>query len=176
MKRLVFLLPLLILVVVAGFFLVGFERDPRLIPSPMIDKPAPAFSLAGLRNGDGPVSNARFDGKVTLVNFFASWCVPCRVEHPLLMELARAGTVQIVGINYKDKPQDALGWLRQLGDPYTAIGADNDGRAAIDWGVYGVPESYLVDKQGRIRFKHVGPITEDVWRKDMQPMIKELSR
>jgi cytochrome c biogenesis protein CcmG/thiol:disulfide interchange protein DsbE len=176
MKRLVYLLPLLILVVVAGFFFVGFNRDPKLIPSPMIDKPSPAFSVPGLRGNDGTVSNARFEGKVTLVNFFASWCIPCRIEHPLLMELARTGAVQIVGVNYKDKPEDALNWLRQLGDPYGVIGADRDGRAAIDWGVYGVPESYIVDKQGRIRFKQVGPITEDVWRKDMAPMIKELSR
>ena len=176
MKRLVYLLPLIVLAVVAAFFFVGFNRDPKLVPSPMIGKPAPAFALAGLRGNDGQVSNARFEGKVTLVNFFASWCVPCRIEHPLLMELARAGSVQIVGVNYKDKPEDALGWLRQLGDPYSLIGADRDGRAAIEWGVYGVPESYIVDRQGHIRFKQVGPITADVWRKDMQPLIKELSR
>ncbi|HYH22197.1 MAG TPA: DsbE family thiol:disulfide interchange protein [Azospirillum sp.] len=176
MRRLVYALPLLVLAVVGVFFFVGFDRDPKLIPSPMIDKPSPAFAVPGLRGGDGTVGNARFGGTVTLVNFFASWCVPCRIEHPLLMELARAGTVRIVGIDYKDKPEDALGWLRQLGDPYTVIGADRDGRAAIDWGVYGVPESYLVDRQGRIRFKQVGPITEDVWRTTMLPMIKELSQ
>lgn len=176
MKRLVYLLPLAVLLVVAAFFFVGFNRDPKLVPSPMIGKPAPTFSVPGLRDADGAVANARFEGKVTLVNFFASWCVPCRAEHPLLMEVARNRAVQIVGLNYKDKPEDALGWLRQLGDPYTIIGADRDGRAGIEWGVYGVPESYILDKQGTIRFKQVGPITEDVWRREMAPLIQQLSK
>ncbi|HYH37758.1 MAG TPA: DsbE family thiol:disulfide interchange protein [Azospirillum sp.] len=176
MRRLIYILPLLILAVVAAFFFLGFNRDPKLVPSPMIGKPAPEFSVPGLRGSDGSVSNASFEGKVTLLNFFASWCVPCRVEHPLLMDLARNKSVRIVGVDYKDKPEDALVWLRQLGDPYGVIGADRDGRAAIDWGVYGVPESYIIDKQGVIRFKQVGPITEDVWRTEMAPLIKELSK
>lgn len=176
MRRLIYILPLLVLAVVAVFFFVGFNRDPKLVPSPMIGKPAPAFSVPGLRSSDGTVSTASLEGKVTLVNFFASWCVPCRIEHPLMMELARTKALTIVGIDYKDKPEDALAWLRQLGDPYGVIGADRDGRAAIDWGVYGVPESYLIDRKGVIRFKQVGPITEDVWRTEMAPLVKELSR
>lgn len=174
--RLLYLLPVALFAVVAGFFLVGLGMNPREIPSVLIDKPAPSFELPPLKEDKPGLATADFDGQVTLVNFFASWCIPCRVEHPMLMDLAAEGKVTVVGINYKDKPEDALKWLRQLGDPYGRIGADRDGRVAIDWGVYGVPESFVVDKAGRIRYKHVGPLSDEALKETVVPMMAELAK
>ena len=177
MRRLTALLPLVLLLVLAGFFWIGLGRNPSEVPSPLIDKPAPEFSLGGLFPDRPALARADLVGKVTLVNFFASWCGPCRVEHPMLMKLAREQPgVVLAGIDYKDKPEDARGWLAQLGDPYGRLAADHDGRVAIDWGVYGVPETYVVDKQGRIRFKQVGPMTQEIFDQTVLPLIKELSK
>src|SRR5690606_31954220 len=133
--------------------------DPHMLPSALIDQPAPSFTLAGLPgHGDG-VSNDDLAGNVTLLNFFASWCVPCLAEHPILMRLSRDEGVRVVGINYKDAAADAEAWLGRHGDPYAAIGRDADGRTGIDFGVYGVPETFIIDADGRIRFRYPGPLT-----------------
>ena len=173
MRRLVYILPVLLFVVVAGYFFLGLRLDPGLLPSALIDKPSPAFALPGLGVKPG-FASADLAGKVVLVNFFASWCVPCRVEHPLLMRLAEEGRVTLWGINYKDKPEDASRLLAQLGDPYGRIGVDESGRTAIDFGVYGVPETYVVDKQGRIRYRQVGPISAETWDRVLLPLVKQL--
>ena len=173
MRRLVYILPVLLFVVVAGYFFLGLRRDPGLLPSALIDKPAPAFALPGLGARPG-IASADLSGKVVLVNFFASWCVPCRVEHPLLMRLAEEGKVTLWGIDYKDKPEDATRLLAQLGDPYGRIGVDESGRTAIDFGVYGVPETYVVDKEGRIRYRQVGPISAETWDRVLLPLVKQL--
>jgi cytochrome c biogenesis protein CcmG/thiol:disulfide interchange protein DsbE len=173
MRRLVYILPVLLFVVVAGYFFLGLQRDPSLLPSALIDKPSPAFALPGLGVKPG-FASADLAGKVVLVNFFASWCAPCRVEHPLLMRLAEEGKVVLWGIDYKDKPEDASRLLAQLGDPYGRIGVDESGRTAIDFGVYGVPETYVVDKEGRIRYRQVGPISPETWDRVLLPLVKQL--
>ncbi|MBP2296636.1 DsbE family thiol:disulfide interchange protein [Azospirillum rugosum] len=174
MRRLIFLLPLLLFVGVGVAFLLGFERDPRDIPSALIDKPAPDFTLPPLPGHKEGVSSAMLKGDVTLVNVFASWCIPCKAEHPVITRLSKELGVTVRGINYKDKTGDALDWLKRNGDPYASIGADLDGRVSIDWGVYGVPETYLIDRQGRIRFKQVGPLTPQVVDEQILPMVKHL--
>ncbi|MBP2300358.1 DsbE family thiol:disulfide interchange protein [Azospirillum picis] len=176
MRRLLYLLPFLLFIGVGVAFYLGFERDPRDIPSALIDKPAPVFELPPIEGlpASAGLSSARLTGDVTLVNVFASWCIPCKAEHPVITRLSREKGVTVFGINYKDKPEDARTWLSRNGDPYAAIGADQDGRVSIDWGVYGVPESYLIDRQGRIRFKHVGPLTPEVIDQQILPMVKHL--
>ncbi len=178
MSRLLFILPLVLFVVLAGYFGVRLRQvgdtPPNILPSAMIDKPAPAFDLAPLIEGKPGLKTADLQGKGPhLVNIFASWCGPCRVEHPLLMRLAAEG-VPLVGINYKDKPQDATAWLEKLGDPFSAIGVDPTGRTAIDWGVYGVPETYVVDGEGRIRYRHVGPIMPQDLEEKIMPLLRSL--
>jgi cytochrome c biogenesis protein CcmG, thiol:disulfide interchange protein DsbE len=174
MKSLRFLIPLAIFLVLAGFLAVGLNLNPREVPSPLIGKPAPAFALP--RMGDTGETIRREDllGKVWVLNVWASWCAPCREEHPLVVAFARRTGAQVYGLNYKDKPADAQRWLRQLGDPYVATLVDADGKAGIDWGVYGVPETFVIDKQGMIRFKHIGPLTEDAIRTKLEPLLKEL--
>ncbi|AIB10528.1 thiol:disulfide oxidoreductase DsbE [Azospirillum argentinense] len=174
MRRLIYLLPLLLFVGVGVAFLRGFDRDPRDIPSALIDKPAPEFSLPPLPGYKEGLSNATLKGDVTLVNVFASWCIPCKAEHPIITRLAREQGVTVRGINHKDKAEDAIAWLNRNGDPYASIGVDLDGRVSIDWGVYGVPETFLLDRQGRIRFKHVGPLTPQVVEEQILPMVKHL--
>jgi len=173
-------LPVLIFLVLAGFFgyrlvMIGQGDSPSAIPSVMIDKPAPQFDLPPLYDGKAGLSSAGLQGKVTLVNFFASWCIPCRAEHPLLAGLTGKGFV-LVGVNYKDKPEDAKAWLDRLGNPYDVLVADRQGQTGIDFGVYGVPESYLIDKQGRIRFKQTGPFTPETIEKDLLPRVAELNK
>jgi DsbE subfamily thiol:disulfide oxidoreductase len=173
-------LPVLIFLVLASFFgyrlvMIGQGDSPSAIPSVMIDKPAPQFDLPPLYDGKAGLSSAGLQGKVTLVNFFASWCIPCRAEHPLLAGLTGKGFV-LVGVNYKDKPEDAKAWLDRLGDPYDVLVADRQGQTGIDFGVYGVPESYLIDKQGRIRFKQTGPFTPETIEKDLLPRVAELNK
>lgn len=161
-RRLMVLLPLAIFLALCGVFLAQLlsGRDISEIPSALIGEPAPATRLPPLPGTNLPGLNSQeFPGKVTLVNVFASWCVPCRDEHPMMMDLARDGRFAVTGLNYKDKPANALKFLAELGNPYTAIGADENGRAGIDWGVYGVPETFVVGKDGRIAYKHVGPLT-----------------
>lgn len=176
MRRLVFLAPLLIFAAVGVVFLRGFDRDPRDIPSALIDKPVPTFDLPALAGSGKPgFASADLKGEVRLINVFASWCVPCRIEHPVVSEMAKAG-LPVMAINQKDKTEDALGWLAKLGDPFTAIGVDATGRTSIDFGIYGVPESFLIDREGRIRYKHVGPITPEVARDTIMPLVEALRK
>lgn len=176
MRKLLFAAPIVIFVALLGFFWRGLDLDPSRVPSPLIGKQAPQLALLPLSEAKPGLSSEDFTGRVTLVNFFASWCLPCRVEHPLLMELAKRNDLDIVAINYKDEPEAALTWLKRLGDPYRRIGVDADGRTAIDWGVYGVPESFLIGRDGNILYKQIGPFTEqDVTRK-LLPLLTEASR
>jgi cytochrome c biogenesis protein CcmG/thiol:disulfide interchange protein DsbE len=175
MRRLAYLLPVLVFAALAAWFAKGLTLDPRKLPSALIDRPAPDFALPALGKREG-LAKADLSGEVTLVNFFASWCVPCRVEHPMLMRLAEEGKFKLYGIDYKDKPEDAEKLLAQLGDPYRRIGVDQDGRIAIDFGVYGVPETYVIDKEGRIRFRQVGPLTPEDYEKNVLPLLKDLGR
>ena len=144
------------------------------LPSALIDKPVPDFSLPPVLNRDEGLSTEDLAGHVSLVNVFASWCVPCRAEHPLFMALSESGAVPLYGINYKDPPEQARAWLDELGDPYTRIGADRDGRAGIEWGVYGVPETYVIAADGTIAYRHVGPITEATLRETLMPIVRDL--
>lgn len=176
MRRLAYIVPIVLFVVLVGFFMRGLSLDPTKVPSPLIDKPVPDFALPPLSAAKAGLAKADLTGRVTVVNFFSSWCIPCRAEHPILMELARQPGVTLVGVDYKDQPSEALAWLQRLGDPFSRIGADHDGRVSIDWGVYGVPESYVVDARGIIRHKQVGPFTEADVAKTLLPLLKELSK
>ena len=171
-----YLIPLVLFVVLVGFLAVGLRRDPRIVPSPLINKPAPLFTLPQLKEPAKNFSLAEMKGKVWLLNVWASWCIACRDEHPYLLDYAKSGAVPIYGLNYKDQPEEALAWLDELGDPYVLSAADNDGRVAIDFGVYGAPETFLIDQSGTVRFKHIGPLTPDIWSKKMMPLIQELNR
>jgi cytochrome c biogenesis protein CcmG/thiol:disulfide interchange protein DsbE len=175
-SKLRFLIPLALFIVLAGFLFRGLFLNPREVPSPFIGKPAPQFSLAQLAQPDKAFAPKDMQGQVWLLNVWASWCVACRQEHPLLVDLARKKAVPIVGLNYKDKPDAARGWLAQWGDPYDLSVKDNDGRVGIEYGVYGVPETFVIDKAGVIRFKQIGPITEEVWTKKMAPLIEQLRK
>jgi cytochrome c biogenesis protein CcmG/thiol:disulfide interchange protein DsbE len=172
MKR--FLLPLIVFVVLVGFLAMGLNLNPREVPSPLIDKPAPAFKLARLDAPDKQLTLQDMQGKVWLLNVWASWCVACRIEHPLLVDLAGTGTVPIIGLNYKDKRDEALAWLGKHGNPYLVSIVDAQGQVGIDFGVYGVPETFVIDKQGVIRMKHVGPVTPEVLREQILPLVKKL--
>ena len=172
--RWVFLAPLALFAVVAGYLAVGLTRDPGTLPSALLDKPAPAFALPPLLDGKPGLASSDLKGAPVLVNVWASWCVPCRAEHPVLTRLARE--VPVFGLNYKDKADDARRFLVELGDPYQRIGTDLSGRTAIDWGVYGVPETFVVDAEGRIRHRHVGPLTDKVVTETIRPLLKSLAR
>ncbi|HUS12349.1 MAG TPA: DsbE family thiol:disulfide interchange protein [Pyrinomonadaceae bacterium] len=169
-------IPLALFVILVVFLAIGLRHDPHEVPSPLINKPAPAFQLAQLNDPAKVFTAEEMRGKVWLLNVWASWCVTCRDEHPLLLEYARSKAVPIYGLNYKDKREDALAWLSDLGDPYVLSASDLDGRVGIDYGVYGAPETYLIDREGVIRFKHVGPVTPDIWEKKVLPLVKELNR
>lgn len=173
-QRVLFLLPLVVFAVLAAYFIVGLGKDPRMVPSALIDKPVPEFDLPPLTEDRLGLASTDFGGEVVLVNVFASWCIPCRAEHPLITRLAEDGIVKVYGLNWKDKQADAVAWLNELGDPYDRIGHDLSGRVGIDWGVYGVPESYLIDKKGRIRYKHVGPIFSETLKETVIPIIRDL--
>jgi cytochrome c biogenesis protein CcmG/thiol:disulfide interchange protein DsbE len=173
MRRLLYLIPVLVFGAVGIGLAVGLTRDPGTLPSALLDQPVPAFQLPALDGGDG-LSSEDLKGRVSLVNVFASWCVPCRVEHPVLMRLAEEG-VPIFGINYKDPPDQAKAWLAELGDPFEKIGADRNGRVGIEWGVYGVPETFVVDAEGRIRHRHVGPIQARDLERTLLPILAELN-
>ena len=176
MKALRYLVPLAIFIALVGFFAVGLMRDPREVPSPFIGKPAPGFKLETLHQPEKAFTPDEMKGKVWLLNVWASWCVSCRQEHPVLMDLARSGAVTLVGLDYKDAGSDARRWLAQHGDPYRLSVADVDGRVGIDYGVYGVPETYVIDKAGAIRYKRVGPLTAEVLQSTVLPMVRELQR
>ncbi|MRR08534.1 DsbE family thiol:disulfide interchange protein [bacterium] len=172
-----FLLPLGIFLVLVVFLAIGLRLNPREVPSPLIGKPVPAFKLAQLQAPDRTVSPEDFKGKVWMLNVWASWCVSCREEHPVLVGLAKQGGLNIVGLNYKDERSDAFRWLAQHGgDPYAVSAYDADGRVGIDFGVYGVPETFIIDKTGIIRHKHIGPVTPDALQKKILPLMKELER
>lgn len=172
MKR--YLIPLGIFIVLAGFLGVGLKLNPREVPSPLVDKPAPAFSLPLLADPAVRMTAAEMKGQVWVLNVWASWCVPCLAEHPYVTQMARTSGVKVVGLNYKDKPQDAAAWLAKHGDPYATIVADRDGRVGIDYGVYGVPETFIIDRDGIIRHKQIGPITPEALRDKLLPLLKKL--
>lgn len=176
MKALRYILPLLLFVVLVVFLYIGLSRDPREVPSPLIGKAAPSFNLAQVTQPLLSLTPTELKGQVWLLNVWASWCVSCRIEHPLLLRLAKEKTIPLYGLNWKDQTSDALAWLAQYGDPYIASAADQDGRVAIDYGVYGAPETFLIDRNGIIRYKHIGPLNEQVWREKMLPLIRELNR
>jgi cytochrome c biogenesis protein CcmG/thiol:disulfide interchange protein DsbE len=173
-RSLKFGIPLVVFVLLAGFLAVGLTHDPRELPSPFIGKPAPAFRLEQLHDAKLAFTPGDMKGKVWLLNVWASWCVSCRVEHPLLVEMSKRVRVPIVGLNYKDRREDGIDWLAKFGNPYMLSAWDNEGRVGIDYGVYGVPETYLIDKQGVVRFKQVGPITPEALEKEILPLIRKL--
>ena len=170
------LIPLAVFVVLAGFLFVGLWRDPREVPSPLIGKPAPAFALPRLDAADQTIRREDLLGKAWMLNVWASWCAPCREEHPLLVEFGRKKLVPIYGLNYKDTRAAGQGFLRQLGNPYEATLFDGDGRTGIDFGVYGVPETFVIDKQGTIRYKQIGPVTAEALEKKILPLVRELQK
>lgn len=172
MKR--WLWPLGLFIVLVLFLGFGLTRNPREVPSPLIGKPAPAFTLPLLHEPDKNFSQKDTAGKVWILNVWASWCAPCREEHPLWVELAKDKRVPIYGLNYKDKRADSMAWLQRYGDPYVLSVSDAQGRIGIDYGVYGVPETYVIDKQGVIRFKHVGPVTPGVLQEKILPLLTHL--
>mgnify|MGYP006218212787 FL=1 len=174
MKRIFFLLPLVIFLGMVFYFAISLTKDPRILPSALLDQPVPAFDLPALKPEKPGLATDDLKGKVTIVNVFASWCVPCRAEHPLWMKLAESGEVPIHAINWKDQRAAAVNWLRELGDPYSRIGHDFDNKAGIEWGVYGVPETYVIDREGRIRYKHVGPLFPETYMEVIAPLLKEL--
>ena len=175
MKSLRYLIPLAVFGLLVAFFAIGLTRDPREVPSPLVDKPAPAFKLAQLHEPQLAFAPEDMKGKVWLLNVWASWCVSCRVEHPLLVEMAKSRVVPIVGLNYKDKREDGTQWLKKFGDPYALSAYDIDGRVGIDYGVYGAPETFVIDKQGIIRYKQIGPITPEALEKKILPLIRKLN-
>jgi cytochrome c biogenesis protein CcmG/thiol:disulfide interchange protein DsbE len=174
MRRVLYVLPVVLFVALAGYFAIALRPgyDPSAVPSVMINKEAPAFSLAGM-HGQG-ISRDGLKGKPVLINFFASWCVPCRQEQPVLMRLAEHDHVLLYGIDYKDQPADATTLLMQLGDPYRRIGVDSDGRVGLNFGVYGVPETFVIDSKGYIRKRFVGPLTAEQVDKELLPLLKSL--
>ena len=175
MKVLRFAIPLALFLLLAGFFAVGLMRDPREVPSPFIDKAAPDFRLEQLHAANLPFAPSDMKGRVWMLNVWASWCVSCRVEHPLLVELSRQKVVPIVGLNYKDRREEGIAWLAKFGNPYALSAFDVEGKVGIDYGVYGVPETFVIDKQGVIRHKQIGPITPESLEKVILPLIRKLS-
>jgi cytochrome c biogenesis protein CcmG/thiol:disulfide interchange protein DsbE len=172
--RLRFLLPVLVFIALAATLAWGLSGDPRALPSTLIGKPAPQFDLPAVKGRSLGLSTADLSGDVSLVNVFASWCVACRQEHPLFMALKANGVVPIHGLNDKDRPDDAARWLDTLGDPYTRTGADRDGRVAIEWGVFGVPETFVITRHGRIAYRHIGPLTDEALDKTILPLVRRL--
>ncbi|MDH5555896.1 MAG: DsbE family thiol:disulfide interchange protein [Alphaproteobacteria bacterium] len=173
-RHILYLLPLLVFLAMSVYFAIGLSKDPSELPSALINKPVPEFDLPPLMEDIPGLATADFGGEVVIVNVFASWCVPCRIEHPMISRMANEGIVPVYGLNWKDEKTDAKAWLKELGNPYSRIGWDLSGRVGIDWGVYGVPETYIIGKQGRIRYKHVGPILRDTLNETLIPIIQEL--
>lgn len=169
-----YVLPLGIFIVIVAFLAVGLKLDPKHIPSPFIGKPAPDFTLPQLHNPDKTLSVSDLKGKVWLLNVWASWCVSCRAEHEVVKRFVATGEAPVYGLNYKDESNDALVWLSQLGDPYEASVVDYKGDVGIDWGVYGVPETFVIDQDGIVRHKQVGPVTDEIINSTILPLVKEL--
>jgi cytochrome c biogenesis protein CcmG/thiol:disulfide interchange protein DsbE len=172
MKR--FLLPLAVFATLFGFLFIGLNLNPREVPSPLIGKPAPAFQLAQLQEPAKMISQRDMLGQVWLLNVWASWCVSCREEHPIFVEFSKRGILPIIGLNYKDAREDGISWLTQFGNPYQVSAYDRDGRVGINFGVYGVPETFVIDKQGVIRYKHIGAVTDEAIDTKLLPLIKQL--
>ena len=170
-----FIIPIGLFALLGVLLAYGLKLDPHKIPSPLVGKPLPAFSLPTLENPDKSFANADLHGKVVLINVWASWCVACKQEHPVLMRLAGEKRVPLIGLNYKDKRADAVRMLKADGNPYDLSIVDADGRVGIDWGVYGVPETFVIDKQGVIRYKYIGPISTEVWERTILPLVQKLS-
>jgi|SRR5882724_2444711 len=175
MKSLRFILPLGIFAALVFVLWRGLSLNPTEVPSPLIDKPAPSFTLTRLDDAGKTLARDDMLGKVWVLNVWASWCVACREEHPLLVEFARSKSVPIIGLNYKDKRPDGLGWLSQFGNPYDASVFDGEGKVGIDFGVYGVPETFIIDKRGVVRYKQIGPLTPEIIKTRVQPLLKELN-
>ena len=176
MKRLVFILPVIAFVALVGFFAIGLTKDPKELPSQLIDRPLPAFDLPGIEAvaGGGPgFANTTLTGEPALLNVFASWCPACPQEHPVLTRISREG-VPVYGIAWKDKPEKTRGWIARFGNPYRVIAADESGRTAIDLGITGAPESFIVDARGRVRYKVIGPISNEKWDKELKPLMARL--
>jgi cytochrome c biogenesis protein CcmG/thiol:disulfide interchange protein DsbE len=169
-----YLLPLGVFIALVVLLGVGLNLNPRLVPSPLVGKPLPDFTLATLRSPDKTLARKDLTGKISLLNAWATWCVECRREHPVLVAIAAQGQVPVYGLNYKDQRADALQWLQRLGDPYVASAFDADGRVGLDLGVYGLPETFLVDERGIIVYKHIGPISREIWESDFVPVIEGL--
>lgn len=174
-NRLKYFLPIALFLAIAVAFGVGLTMDPKTLPSALIGKTVPEFDLPPVKGRTLGLSDKHLRGEVTLVNFFASWCLACRKEHPFLMELSRNDAFKVHGVNYKDKPSAAEAWLNETGDPFTRTGVDNSGRVAIDWGVYGIPETFVVGPDGRIAYKHIGGINPKVFVEKILPVIRRLN-
>ena len=174
MNRILLIIPVLLFVVIGAFFAWGLTRDPSAIPSQLIDKPLPEFDMPAIEGLEEGFSSDELKGEVVLLNVFASWCVSCHIEHPFLMQLARDDVIKIYGLNWKEEPGKGKEWLDRLGNPYVKVGDDQAGRVAIDLGVTGAPETFVIDRNGRIRYKHVGPVTDEVWRETLQPLVRSL--
>ncbi len=174
MNRALFLIPLAAFILLGVYFAVGLTRDPSHIPSALIDKPLPEFDLPPIEGFERGFATSDLEGEVALINIFGSWCVSCIIEHPVLMDIAAREGVLIAGVDWKDKPGDGTRWLERRGNPYALIGDDADGRTAIDFGVTGAPETFIIDKKGRIRYRYAGPITPQIWALDLKPLVEEL--
>lgn len=168
-----YLLPIVLFAILIGFFVAGLKRDKETLPSPLIGKPAPEFTLPRVEDPSKQISNAEFAGRPYVVNVWATWCVGCRQEHDALLEIARRGEVPLIGLNWKDDLALAQQWLAQLGDPYVASAFDQEGNVAIDWGVWGAPETFLVGADGTILYRHISPITLEIWEREFVPRIKQ---
>ena len=166
-----FIAPLAVIVLLIVVFSIGLTRDPSELPSTYLDREAPGFDLPKVKDPDSRVASADYMGQTVLVNVWATWCVGCRQEHDFLMQLADSGEIPIYGINWKDRRSDALRWLDQYGDPYVASGFDENGRVAIDWGVYGAPETFLISPEGIVLHKHLGPLSDLIWQRDFVPLL-----
>jgi len=175
MLRARFLIPAVVFAALVALLAIGLTLDPREVPSPLINKPAPAFNLPQLDRPENTISQKDMLGKVWMLNVWASWCVSCREEHATVLALARTGVLPVIGLNYKDERADGLAWLARLGNPYQTSAFDHDGRVGIDYGVYGVPETYIIDKAGVIRYKRIGAVTPEVVRDKILPLVKELN-
>jgi cytochrome c biogenesis protein CcmG/thiol:disulfide interchange protein DsbE len=173
-RHLRYLVPLALFTLLVAFLYRGLSLDPKLVPSPLVGKPIPKFTLTRLDNPAATISDADLKGKVSLLNVWATWCVSCRHEHETLVELAKTGQVEIYGLNYKDNREQANRYLSLLGNPYVANGFDGDGRVGIDWGVYGAPETFIIDRDGIIRHKHIGPLTTEIIQEEILPLVVKL--
>ena len=165
-------MPLIVFAILVVILAIGLTLNPRLVPSPLVGKPAPEFELP-LLNTPGKLTHEDLKGDVTLLNVFASWCFACRQEHQAITQLSRSG-IRVIGFNYKDKPEDATAWLRQFGNPYQIVAQDLDGRVGIDWGVYGAPETFVIDHNGIVRDKRVGPVDEEYINEKLIPLVKQI--